>query len=338
MERRIMFMYASFAFLLAGTVTAQLLVENFDYPAGNSLSAHGWTLVAGGGANIVIATPGLEYPGYPLSGLGNAALMPRTSDQLMKPFPAQSGGSVYASFLVKVHDAENSPGMTPVFLGPAGTSIFNRKCSFYVERIDTLIGFGILKENGAMYTQTVYPLETIFLIVMKYEFKTGSATDDLLSLWVNPPTDGTIPAANESISDGNDAGSLQEIVIGTGYYSSQQTMTVDGLEISTSWPLGGTGFPDRGTQGMPETVALAQNHPNPFNSSTVICYTLPEPQHVSLTLSDPLGRTVASLVEGDQDAGEHSVYWSGKDFPSGVYFFSLRAGETVLTRKLLLLK
>jgi len=68
---------------------------------------------------------------------------------------------------------------------------------------------------------------------------------------------------------------------------------------------------------------LHQNYPNPFNPSTTIRFSLPQRSRVTLKVFDPVGREVATLVDGVKDAGEHSVVWNAARVPSGVYFYHL---------------
>jgi hypothetical protein len=89
---------------------------------------------------------------------------------------------------------------------------------------------------------------------------------------------------------------------------------------------------------VPEQIALDQNYPNPFNPATAIRYALPYKANVTLTLFNTLGQEVATIVRGEQEAGYHEVRYDGSALSSGVYFYTLRAGEFVQTRKLLLLK
>jgi len=85
------------------------------------------------------------------------------------------------------------------------------------------------------------------------------------------------------------------------------------------------------------------NYPNPFNPSTKISYTLPQRGSVRISIYDLLGRTVATLVDGEQEKGTHTVDWSGKDergnnLVSGMYIARLRAGEFIKNTKMLLLR
>ncbi len=91
---------------------------------------------------------------------------------------------------------------------------------------------------------------------------------------------------------------------------------------------------------MPSTFKLAQNYPNPFNPSTVINYQLPVSGHVSLKVYDMLGREVATLVDEFQNAGTYNSQFSilNSQLSSGIYFYTIRAGNFVQTKKMMLLK
>jgi hypothetical protein len=84
--------------------------------------------------------------------------------------------------------------------------------------------------------------------------------------------------------------------------------------------------------------SLDQNYPNPFNPSTTIRYTIPQKGRVSVKVFDVLGRDVATLVNGEQEAGLHQVVFEASRFATGVYFYHLQAGNFAETRKLLLMK
>jgi hypothetical protein len=90
-------------------------------------------------------------------------------------------------------------------------------------------------------------------------------------------------------------------------------------------------------------LALHQNVPNPFNPSTTISFTLPERARVTLAIYDVGGRLVRTLVDDMVAEGKQERVWDGKDasgshVSSGVYFYSLTAGDKTLTKKMVLLK
>lgn len=84
--------------------------------------------------------------------------------------------------------------------------------------------------------------------------------------------------------------------------------------------------------------ALAQNYPNPFNSQTNFNFTLPIASDVTLKVYDMLGREVATLAKGAMEAGSHTVNWSAEGLATGVYMYTLTAGEFSQSKKLVYLK
>lgn len=88
----------------------------------------------------------------------------------------------------------------------------------------------------------------------------------------------------------------------------------------------------------PVAFELSQNYPNPFNPSTTIRYALPSRSHVTLTVFNTLGQEVATIVNESQDAGYHEVRFDGSGLASGVYFYRLRAGGYLATKRLVLVR
>jgi hypothetical protein len=88
----------------------------------------------------------------------------------------------------------------------------------------------------------------------------------------------------------------------------------------------------------PSIFSLSQNYPNPFNPSTAISFQLPVNSFVTLKVYDVLGNEVATLVNEEILAGEYKIEFNASKMGSGVYFYTLRAGEFVQSKKMLLLK
>ncbi len=89
---------------------------------------------------------------------------------------------------------------------------------------------------------------------------------------------------------------------------------------------------------LPKTFELSQNYPNPFNPSTTIRYAIPKASRVTLKIYDMLGQEIVTLVDAFEEAGYRAAVWKPVSVASGVYFYQLRAGDFVQTRKLVLLK
>ncbi|MEE9553912.1 MAG: T9SS type A sorting domain-containing protein [candidate division Zixibacteria bacterium] len=89
---------------------------------------------------------------------------------------------------------------------------------------------------------------------------------------------------------------------------------------------------------IPNKISYLDVYPNPFNPATTINYSLIESSDITLAIYNLLGQCVATVYEGVQDGGEHSITWDASDFPSGVYFARLESGESSENVKMVLLK
>jgi photosystem II stability/assembly factor-like uncharacterized protein len=87
---------------------------------------------------------------------------------------------------------------------------------------------------------------------------------------------------------------------------------------------------------LPERFSLEQNFPNPFSSTTEIEYTIQGTRRASLMVYDIMGNRLATLLDGCEVSGAGSVLFDGSDLASGVYYYQLRSGQCILTRKMVL--
>lgn len=160
---------------------------------------------------------------------------------------------------------------------------------------------------------------------------------------------GMVCAASAQIGLRNGVFATGAAVMSDGTYAAAGTIGQDVIGRSTGvtyasaagfWGDGGVILDVKSStmQGMPMVYTLEQNYPNPFNPSTTIRYSLPHRSPVSLTVYNTLGQQVASLVQGQQEAGAYEVKFDGSNLASGVYFYRLQAGNYVATKKLLLMK
>jgi hypothetical protein len=105
------------------------------------------------------------------------------------------------------------------------------------------------------------------------------------------------------------------------------------LTVQYTCPLGGIQ-----TIEIPNTFRLGQNYPNPFNPSTTIKYGLPKNSFVTLKVYDILGREVTTLVNENKMAGTYQVNFNASNLASGIYFYTIKAGDFSQTKKMLLVK
>ena len=104
-----------------------------------------------------------------------------------------------------------------------------------------------------------------------------------------------------------------------------------------------TSVPEIASRNLPESFELKQNYPNPFNPSTKIKYSIPavETRHASsvqLKVYDILGREVKTLVNEAKSPGNYVVNFNASNLASGVYFYQLKAGNFIQTKKMILMK
>lgn len=89
---------------------------------------------------------------------------------------------------------------------------------------------------------------------------------------------------------------------------------------------------------LPSSLTLHSAYPNPFNSSTVISFSLPSKSSVQLKVFDIMGREVTTLINEELTAGNYHRQWDASNISSGVYFYRLQSGLFMETKKLILLR
>jgi flagellar hook assembly protein FlgD len=118
-------------------------------------------------------------------------------------------------------------------------------------------------------------------------------------------------------------------------------MTFEGWYIDDVYFVNSTGGGD--TSIVPLITELKGNYPNPFNPTTTISFSISEESNVAIDIFNVKGQKVKTLLNESKNVGEHLVHWNGTDeqnksVSSGVYFYKMKAGKFVQTKKMILMK
>ncbi|MCI0448948.1 MAG: T9SS type A sorting domain-containing protein [Chlorobi bacterium] len=92
------------------------------------------------------------------------------------------------------------------------------------------------------------------------------------------------------------------------------------------------------SSNVPVKFNLSQNYPNPFNPAANIKFDIPKSAFIKLVIYDVIGREVSVLVNEQLSAGSYKADWDASNYPSGVYFYKLQAGDYRETKKMVLVK
>ena len=210
----------------------QLLTEDFNYTAGTLLTNNGWINDSGSGVNaLTVASGSLSYGSYPSSGIGNSVTMTTSGEDDYETFTSQNSGTIYASFLVNVTAAKTGDYFCNFYA--AGS----QKGRVYMKTSSSGFDLGLSKTGVTInYTGNTYSFNTTYLVVIKYEFISGTINDNV-SLFVNPDLSGSEPSPTiAAFTDtGTDASSISGIELRQGTSATAPTLTVDGIRVATSW-------------------------------------------------------------------------------------------------------
>ncbi|MEO8665298.1 MAG: hypothetical protein ABI462_07365 [Ignavibacteria bacterium] len=224
----------------ASSTFAQIrLYENFDYPVGDSIGAHGWNWNTGVVNTIFVSSPGLSYAGYPLSDIGSSARIRNNGNDAYKNFPADSTGVLYASFMVTVDSIKTAGDYFVALISPTSTS--NYVARFWARDTAGALSFGLSKttvgNGGIFYTPGLYSLGTTYTVVIKYTFNPGIADDQMSAFIFSSGIPATEPG---SATIGPVTGTANDAPIGRfavrqGSTASSPTLNIDGIRVSDNW-------------------------------------------------------------------------------------------------------
>ncbi len=335
--KKILLLSLTILLITSASESQILLDENFNYTIGDSLGAHGWVSFSGGNTNVLTVTaPGLVYSGYVLSNIGFSTRVRNNGQDAYRQFTPDSSTSVYCSFMVRVDSALTGDYFLALLPNSSTTNYTGR---VYIKDTTGGVKFGVSKStNPIVYTTPTYSYSITYLIVLKYTFLSGGAQDDEVRLYV---ITGGIPGTEPAPTIGpitqaiNDAPHIARVALRQGLATSSPTIMLDGIRVSKTW---GNLVGIQPISNVATEFSLSQNYPNPFNPNTVISFQLAVNTFASLKVYDLLGREVAKLVNEKLQPGTYEVNFDGTNYPSGVYFYTIEAGNFKESKKMILIK
>ncbi len=217
------------------TTKAQLLEENFNYTAGDTLAAN-WTGHSTG-TPIYIQSGSLSYTNYP-SNSNNCARM-ATGNDYSRTFTSTpvSSGNLYFAMLINIDSARTQDYFFHTFRTGGSTSFYNR---IYVKKASNgSLAFGILKGStttNIKWSDSIYAANTTHLLVLKVQIVAGT-TNDIPSLFINPTLNGVEPTATITATDitSTDYTDYDRIALRQASPSSYAALRIDGIRVGTAW-------------------------------------------------------------------------------------------------------
>ncbi len=217
----------------------QTIVEDFNYKSDTTLTSSGWTTVFSKSTEnaITVNSSGLTYAGSPASGVGFCVNMTTSGQDVGKFFKPVASGNVYMSFLVNVSAAQGGDNFIGIMngLGPnpgvAARAFIKKSGKGFV------FGLGKSAITSIPYENTVRTFGTTYLVVVKYSFNSGSDTDDIVDMWVNPVLGAAATTPQLTMGDAvKDAGSgLTGACLRQGNPTTAPTLQIDGIRIGSTW-------------------------------------------------------------------------------------------------------
>jgi len=226
--------------LLSHSILAQTLFieENFEFAAeSNVIGQNDWSLGTTGDNSVLVTSASLDYPEYPNTDLGKSAYFEPLTDRIQKSFDGPLVGKYYYSFLINVSEA----GTGDFFIGLFSNNAFRGRA--YIKADEAGFQFGLTKTStGApggvpQYTEgTPYEFNTTYLVVVEYDFQTGSGKDDIVSLFVNPNLSAeelpTVPTLGPLTDGGNDVAHNTLAIQGR---TNSGKFIIDGIRVAPNW-------------------------------------------------------------------------------------------------------
>lgn len=219
--------------------SAQLIVsDDFSATAGSALTSNGWTVTQANTTNIInTVSPGLTFTDYTNSGVGNAAGLTTSGQDIYIGGTGATIDSVYATGMINVSAAQATGDYFFALLPDNSTTNFIGRV--FIKSTTGGFLMGLSKgSTGTVYGTTVYSFNTTYAFALKYAFRTSTTTDDEVTLYVfsssMPFTDPTTAEVGP-ITGTTDAPNISRMVLRQGNAANAATLVVDGVRLGRPW-------------------------------------------------------------------------------------------------------
>jgi hypothetical protein len=214
--------------------------EDFNYTATQALTLNNWVQIGATTTNpISVVNTGLTYTGFTNSGVGNAAALTTTGQDVYRDLPTSvSSGNVYISFMLNLSAAQATGDYFLALLPSGSTSSFFSR--FFAKSSSTGYVLGVSKwTEAAIYGSTVLSFNTTYFVVVKYSFSSTATNDDQATVYVLssgiPTTEPTTSYVGPTAATANDQPNISRVTLRQGTAANAATLVIDGIRISGDW-------------------------------------------------------------------------------------------------------
>ena len=210
------------------------------------------------------------------------------------------------------------------------TIYFNQTNNIFYQYENTYVGIKILSGPTGAATSFIWYDTYTDSDTGYYNWLTGGISTDVLVTDANGGV-GILGSGSQTLQPGgmrtvymaiavgsDEASMLSNMALAEGHYGSITDVKNEEVKVSD--------------------YRLNQNYPNPFNPTTMITFSIPQKENVTLDVYNLLGQKVAAVLNSEMESGSHMVSFNAENLSAGVYFYTIKAGNFVSTKKMMLLK
>ncbi len=300
-------------------------------PDGNGGAYFSWMY----SRNLNVLTSGVQR----ISSSGTLSFPPNGVDvstdsnlnQVEPNIGVDQSGNIYA-FWLGSNMNQNAYGLFGQKISPAGTRLWTDTGKTFIPLTSAEAPINILVNTNGNDVYVTYVLDTIG---NKDRIEGYRLDNDGNVIWGPKGISTLLSEKSDMVGYNRDGAAVYTWMDNRG--TMAQGSGIWAQSINSSGILGTVGVSITSSQ-VPDKYSLGQNYPNPFNPTTNIRFEIPVKGFVKLAVYDMLGREVKTLVNKELNAGSYNAELSGGDLTSGIYFYTLNAGDFSETKRMVLIK